>query len=96
LEPEGIVENPVPENNLATGDIGLEIKQKDATQADQGWKESDGYWNKFYNNVAIFNPLEKEIALVKITSAFEKDGEWIEMNTSYDTVDLPWTHPPSY
>jgi hypothetical protein len=90
--PEGIVENPVPENNLATGDIGLEIKQKDATQPDQGWREGDSYWNKFYNNLAIFNPLEKEIALVKITSAYEKDGEWVEMNTTYAPPLDHFTH----
>jgi hypothetical protein len=34
LEPSGVVQVPVPEN-VATGDLGLDIKQKDATQPDQ-------------------------------------------------------------
>ncbi len=85
------MESPVPENNVAVGDLGLEIKQKDACQPDQGWRESDGYWNKFYNNLQIFKPLEKEVALTKISSAYEKDGQWIVMSSSYVLLLLPPT-----
>jgi hypothetical protein len=33
--------------------------------------------------VALFNPLEKDVAIVKVKSEYEKDGEWIEMKTRY-------------
>jgi len=39
------------------------------------------YKNMLYNHLAIFNPLEEEVAVVKIKSEYEKEGNWIEMNT---------------
>lgn len=72
---------PVPEDNVVKGDLGLEIRQKDATQPDQSSASGNSYHNIFYNNLAIFNPLEKEVAVVKVKSAYEKDGQWIDMPT---------------
>lgn len=73
-------EPPVPEN-VAKGDLPIEIKQKDHMQPDQKWRSGNSFDNCFYNNLAIFNPLEKDVAIVSVKSEYEKDGQWIEMPT---------------
>lgn len=95
LAPSGIVENPVPEN-VAKGDLGIEIKQKDATQPDQSWASGGRYSNLFYNHVALFNPLEKDVAIVKVKSEYEKDGEWIEMKTSLGSKSSYYRYSMGY
>jgi hypothetical protein len=117
-----VAEQAVQEN-VAKGELGIEIKQKDATQADQvrppliaprnstaltemsvlvclcktwravqSWASKGVYSNLFYNHLAIFNPLEKEVAIVKVKSEYEKNGEWIEMNTRYPPPLLAISH----
>lgn len=68
---------------MAKGDLGIEIKQKDATQPDQHWASGGSFLNVLYNNLSIFNPLEKDVAIVKVKSEYFKDGAWVEMQTRY-------------
>ncbi len=59
----------------------------------QSWASGGKYSNLFYNHLGLFNPLEKDVAIVKVKSEYEKDGEWIEMKTRYI---LPFGHLHSF
>lgn len=85
LKPQGIPKDEIEltEEIVAKGDSGLEIKQKDPILADQTYfrKEDQGFDNLFVHNLSLFNPGEKEIAIVKVTTEYERDGKWILADT---------------
>jgi len=89
LAPSGIPKEDLEMEHevVATGDSGLEVKQKDPILADQGWykEEAKGFENIFFNHLAIFNPGAAEVAIVKVTSEYERDGKWIPTKTHCGT-----------
>ncbi|KAL6050730.1 hypothetical protein QOT17_019615 [Balamuthia mandrillaris] len=71
------IELKMEKESVGEGDCPLDIKQKEASCADQTWWRDGQFSNLIFDHLALFNPSEKEVALVSIKSEYlDKDGQW--------------------